>query len=954
MSIVTHMRIQQLLPVGMMACVFTTASALELGAPFADHAILQRGMPVPVWGWGTPGSEVTVEFAGTKKTAEAAEDGSWTITLDALDANAEPQTMVVSEDGGKSITLGNLLVGEVWMASGQSNMQWIASKSSVVHLVNALKEKGESPPIRESKVGSVTTALHPIRRASGAWQVEDFGNFSAVAFAFALKLHEELGVPIGILNCSFSETSIEAWTPREGFADAHDEISKGIYQKLLQTDPSTTEHKAAWDAFYQSLETTIHENAELLAQGKPAREVNTTPPGNLRGNRDATWLYNGRMSPVVPYAIRGAIWNQGYANMGGGFQYYHNLHNLIRGWRKMWDREDLPVYFNQFYYPGNLSQSKDTFPGIGKAADMRMGTWMARDIPHTGMASQVDVEGAVHYYQKTQPARRLALHALKNQYGKPVVADGPMHLSHKIDGNKVIVQFEHADGGLVVGETFTNALSKPPETSDGLATPVAVPAGDALVNHFWLAGVDRVWHPATMRIDGTSVVVTSPAVKEPRGISYATGGVGFRHGLYNKAMLPATPFMYFDGELVTEANWPDAPMKIAGVEIDPSSVGKAWNYRRFALLSTQFRDHAVLQADVPVTVFGSTILYPGHVEEGECVVHFKFDDIEQTIPVEPGMEEWSVTLPPHPAGTKPHTLHVAFLINGNVVHERHLNDIIFGDVWYVASPPLPRNFKCEVKPSNQTVRAIRRVSKRAAAPRVSRFSVATSAAPVDNRFASFWFDEGEDPALAIGHRIAAKTGRPTGVIFMDSGEVPLAGWMSFEQLKNAPSLAADYKDLAQLRPGNEHYDANVRRFIASWRTYWSDYIPHMIATGAVPDGANWGPIPAFGAEMKSKASHTHNVLTASFVPGSAKGILFLTGPGMVAHDEGADFAAELTALANGWVNDFGGNARFVHTRPDASLAPKFSQTTIPGATAIPVRAWDDFTGLLDAIDAMER
>lgn len=945
------MRNPHLLAAAILACGLSSATALELGAPFANHAVLQRDMPVPVWGWSAPGREVTVEFAGQRKSATAAADGGWSVTLDALAVNAEPQAMKVAEKGGESLTLDDLLVGEVWVASGQSNMQWLAAKSSVSHLVNALKERGVSPPIREFKVSSVTTALHPVRRATGAWQVGDFASFSAVAFAFASKLHEELGVPIGILNCSFSETSIEAWTPREGFADATDPASIELRGKLLQTDPSTAEHKAAWDGFYRSLETTLRDNAALVAQGKAARAVDATPPGNLRNNRDATWLFNGRMSPVVPYAVRGAIWNQGYANMNGGYQYYHNLHNLIRGWRIVWNRDDLPVYFNQFYYPGSLSQSKDTHPVIGGAADMRTATWMARDIPHTGMASQVDIEGAVHYYQKALPGRRLALHALKNQYAKPVVADGPMHQSHKIVGNEVIVRFEHAQGGLIVGETFTNGLSKPSETSDGLATPVAVPGGDAKVNHFWLAGADRVWHPASMRIDGESVIVSSPAVKEPRGISYASGGVGFRHGLYNKSMLPATPFIYYDGELVTATNWPDAPLKIAGLEVDPNSVGKAWDYRRFALLSTQFRDHAVLQADVPVTLFGATEVAPWYVEEGECVVHFKFGEIEHTIPVGPDMKEWSVTLPPHPAGTKPHKLHVAFAVDGQVVHERHVEDIIFGDVWYVASPPLPKDFKCQVKASDQTVRAIRRVAKRTTSPQVSRFTVAASASAENNRFASFWFDEGEDPALAIGHRIAAKTGRPTGVIFMDSDEMPLASWMSFEQIKNAPSLVDDYRDLAQLRPGNEFYDANVQRWIASWKSYWGKYIPELIATGRVPDGASWGPIPAFAAEVNSKACQTHNVLTASFVPGSAKGIIFLAGKGMVAHDDGANFASELSALADGWIRDFGGTATFVHTQPDPSLAAKIRKPSIKGGVAIPIKAWDDFASWLDALES---
>ena len=248
---------------------FDAAHGLELGAPFADHAVLQRERPAPVWGWSRPGTSVTVEFAGQKKNATAAGNGKWSVTLDPLPASAEPREMTIVESGGESRTLKDLLVGEVWMASGQSNMQWIASKSSVQHLIASLKAKGETPPIREFEVTSVYAALHPIERATGEWKVNDYGNQSAIAFAFALEIHKATGVPVGILNCSFSQTSIESWVPREGFAEGKDEYTRSIHRKLLQTDPATPEHKAAWDAFYLSLEDTLTANARQVAALDP-------------------------------------------------------------------------------------------------------------------------------------------------------------------------------------------------------------------------------------------------------------------------------------------------------------------------------------------------------------------------------------------------------------------------------------------------------------------------------------------------------------------------------------------------------------------------------------------------------------------------------------------------------------------------------------------------------------
>ena len=255
----------------------------------------------------------------------------------------------------------------------------------------------------------------------------------------------------------------------KGSPTAEDEYSKAIHQKCLQTDPTTPEHKEAWDAFYKSLEDQIAASEAAIKKGEEAKEISAAVPGNLNGNRDASWLFNGRLNPVVPYAIRGAIWNQGYANMGEGLPYYNNLHSLVRGWRIVWDKPELPVYFHQFYSPGN--GAFDGTPSIDGTAEMRLGTWLARDIPHTGMASQIDIQGAIHYQAKAVPGQRLALHALKNQYGKKVVADGPMFKSYKVKGDKVIVEFDHAEGGLVVAETGTNATGKRRRTSTGFADP---------------------------------------------------------------------------------------------------------------------------------------------------------------------------------------------------------------------------------------------------------------------------------------------------------------------------------------------------------------------------------------------------------------------------------------------------------------------------------------------------
>lgn len=908
--------------------------AIELGSPFRDNAVLQREMPLPVWGWSKPGTTVTVEFAGQKESATAGADGKWMLKLKPLTASADPAEMVVQESG-KKVVLKNILVGEVWMASGQSNMQWLADKCDVKGIVADLKAKGETPPIREFQVTGAYSALHPIQRATGAWAEGDYGNYSAVAFAFAHKLYGELKVPIGILNCSWSQTSIESWIPRVGYATAEDDYGKEIQRKCLLTDPRTTEHKEAWSAFYQSLNDQMAANQNMVKAGVKPPAIKPVLPGNLAENRDATWMFNGRLNPVVPYAIRGAIWNQGYANMGGGITYYNNLHNLIRGWRLVWDKPELPVYFHQFYCPGNDPIAGK--PSLDSTAEMRLGTWLARDIPHTGMASQIDIQGAIHYGNKALPGKRLALHALKNQYGKNIVADSPMFQSYEVKGDQLIVSLDFADGGLLVGQAISNDL---------LEAPAVLENSEDKVKLFYLAGEDRVWHPATMKIDGDKVVVTSPGVKSPHGVSYGAEGIGSQPNLYNKAMLPLIPFIYYDNKLVTSKDWPGGKIVIANEKTDTSMDGKLYEYRKMPLLSQQFDDNAVLQAGKPVTIWGATRNYgewQAEPEKGDCKVEFEFGDIKKTIAVTPDMTEWQVTLPPMKAGNTPYTLKVSFTIDGETVHQREVKNIVFGDVWYLALPA--GSFTApEVKPSGQIVRMIENQSKRDGVGLPSRFTVSVSRGPrPDNRFGSYWKDA-EGLAAFFGHGIASKTKNPVGIIFMQSkSDVALKNWIGADFLNQAPSLMADYKTVGSQHTDNPHYQENIRRYMADWQKYWNTYIPAMIETKVAPDGAQWGVMPNLAPEIgDSQATMTYNVYVDCFSPGQVAGVVFLCGNKMIADAQGANFGPEMSALANCFKAKFGGDdVPFFYTIPTAALAPKITKPqTIKGTnTALDINEW---------------
>ncbi len=943
--------------------------AIKMGAPFGNHMVLQREMAVPIWGWSKPGAKVTVEFAGQIKTTTVGESGDWIVELDPLEASFKPAELKVSLSEDLRLVFRNVLVGEVWMASGQSNMQWMVAKSRCATLAEELAAEtaGEVVPIREFQIASVTSQLHPIRKATGSWKNGNYGEYSAIAFAYAHKLYRELDVPIGILNCSFSQTAIQAWVPREGFATAQDDYSKAIHAQCLQTDPTTIEHKKVWTAFYDSLQHQIAASEAAMENGEVAKEIRAVVPGNLKTNRDASWLFNGRMSPVVPYAIRGAIWNQGYANMGEGLLYYNNLHSLVRGWRIVWNKPELPVYFHQFYSAGMRHVGKEiNKPSIDSTAEMRLGTYLARDIPFTGMASQIDVSGGIHYQAKAVPGQRLALHALKNQYGRKVVADGPMFKSYSVDGNKVIVELDHAEGGLVVAGTAYNAIERH-DDSTGYAEPKIIPNGDGRVKLFFLAGEDRLWHPAKMKIDGTRLIVSSPAVPRPLGVSYGTGEIGFQPNIYNRALLPLTPFIYFDHQRVTSNTWPDEKLKVAGEVIDPATVGKVYEYRKMPLLSVQFRNDAVFQADQPVTVWGSTRNFgewQSEPEAGECKVHFEFGDIRKTIDVTPDLAEWQVTLPPMKAGPKPHTLKVSFTIDGEKVHERVVTGIVFGDVWCVVVPV--GKFKVpKVEPSGQIVRMIENQSNRDGRNSPSRFSICVSRTPRvmgkdgrwNNRLAAYWKDA-NGLAAAIGHNIAAKTGRPVGILFLKSKKpIPLKNWFAPSFLKDAPSLIEDYKTVGSQYFDNPYYIANVRRYISEWQAYWEQHIPEMMETGSVPDGSSWGQIPSPKPQVAdSTATFEYNVYAHCFTPTSLSGILFLTGESMAGEGQGVHFGSEMSALANSFKARFNlgkdeADIPFFYTMPNQTLSPN---RTLPKgirgqSTAVELEDWLELNSVFDEI-----
>jgi len=355
-----------------------------------------------------------------------------------------------------------------------------------------------------------------------------------------------------------------------------------------------------------------------------------------------------------------------------------------------------------------------------------------------------------------------------------------------------------------------------------------------------------------------------------------------------------------------------------------------------------------------VTIWGSTRKFgewQAEPEKGDCKVDFEFatstgsgqGDIKKTISVTPDMKEWQVTLPPMKAGSTPYTLKARFTINGEVVHDRVATNIVFGDVWYVAAPVGVFNVP-EMKQSGQIVRMIANESKRDGHGTPWRFSIATSRGQkADNRFASYWKDA-TGLAAALGHRIAAKTGKPVGIIFMQSkSDVALKNWISADFLNQAPSLMEDYKTVGSQYPDNPYYLENTRRYIADWRNYWGKYIPDMIGTKAVPDGAAWGGYPSPAPKIgDSQATCTYNVYAECFSPVQLTGIVFLCGKTMAEEEQGAKFGSEMSALGNCLKTKFGsGDVPFIYTMPSSTLAPKITKPeAIKGrSVAVEINSW---------------
>lgn len=445
-------------------------AAVKLPSIIGDNMVLQRDQAVPIWGWDEPGTEVTVTLGDATAKAKANDDGKWMVELPAMKAGG-PHTMTVA--GTDSVKVTDILVGEVWLCSGQSNMEWTVSRS-----LNPEEERQAAnyPKIRHIKIPHVPAAEPQQDVASSGWQVcspDTVSSFTAVGYYFGRKLHKELDCPIGLIGSNWGGTRIEPWTPPVGFQKVP--ALKSIADKL--------------DEF-------------------PAKAAN----GNIV-HQSPLALYNGMISPLVPYAIRGAIWYQGESNNGEGMLYHEKMKALIAGWRALWNDEDMPFYFVQLAPFRYGNRDPHALPGIWEAQSATL------SVPHTGMAVTTDIGNTrdIHPKNKQEVGRRLALWALAKNYGHDdLVYSGPLYKSHKVEGDKIRISFDHV--------------------GDGLAARDGKP-----LTHFQIAGPDNDFVDAKATIDGDTVVVSADSVDQPTAVRFGWDQEA-EPNLSNKNGLPASPF----------------------------------------------------------------------------------------------------------------------------------------------------------------------------------------------------------------------------------------------------------------------------------------------------------------------------------------------------------------------------------------------------------------------------
>lgn len=513
------MKLPVLSTLALLGAIFSAQAELKLPAVIGSHMVLQQKQSNPVWGWDAPGTQVTVTFGAMTKTGEAGADGKWTVKLDPLPANANPQTMVIK--GTEQKELQDVLVGEVWMCSGQSNMGFTLNRDYNGDLET---QAAHFPNMRLFKVPLVgTQELQNDTKAEWkAAEPANSGGFTAVGFMFGRYIHEILQVPVGLIDNAWGGSAAEAWVRRTSLE------SDPRFKRLMEstkTQENNLQSEQAKAAFESQLAKWKEAVAKAKAEGKPEPRGPQPPQAWLNGNARPGNIFNGVVFPTLGYGMKGVIWYQGETNASRAWEYGQLFPFMIEQWRKEWKQGDFPFYWVQ------LADFKNEQPQPGDSdwAELRESQTKTEKLPNTGQAVIIDLgEGRdIHPRNKHDVAARLVRLALAKDYGVKVPFHSPEFKAMEIHDGRVSVQFD----------TFGSPLRA-----------FDVPE----VRGFAVCGDDKVWHWAKGTIKGQDTVeLTCDQVEYPVAVRYAWADNPVCN-LYTETGLPVTPFRTDDFPMITQ------------------------------------------------------------------------------------------------------------------------------------------------------------------------------------------------------------------------------------------------------------------------------------------------------------------------------------------------------------------------------------------------------------------
>lgn len=517
--------------------IFAASAHAEVHLPsiFGDHMVLQQGVAVPVWGTAEPGEQVKVAFAGQSVSARADGKGKWKAELKAVASTDRPQDFAVT--GKNSLVFKDVVVGEVWVCSGQSNME--ASKRDLVS-----KEVGDQKLIRFFKTQKVANLL-PQEDVEGSWVVctPEAANpllLSAVGYYFATNIQASSGAPVGMIQSAWGGTAIQPWIDLQAYegTETYRKLAQQIVAQRAQLPERIAEYEKtavpAWEEKHKlwserqaaASATKTGGAGPAVPEAKPTPDPEPKrPPAPGQDQTTPTAIFGGMVNPHIPFAIKGVIWYQGESNTQNderSREYAELMKLLVTGWRAQWGQGDFPFLWVQL--PAFTTDRAWTV--------LRNAQLKALSVPNTGMAVALDLNPTdnLHPPDKSEVGRRLALLARRLAYSEKLVASGPVFQSMKIEGPKVRLAFSEIGGGLVLG-------GPPP----AYQVKGKDHAPEKELVGFEVAGADGKFAAATAKIDGATVVVSSETVTAPTNVRYAWANHP-QANLYNKEGLPAAPF----------------------------------------------------------------------------------------------------------------------------------------------------------------------------------------------------------------------------------------------------------------------------------------------------------------------------------------------------------------------------------------------------------------------------